>query len=178
MWEKRHYLTEEPAALTKILQVAQSWDWASLSDLYGLLHRWKSLSPLESLQLLLPCFPDVQVRRFAVDWLRPIMSDELVDYLPQLVEALKLEPFDHSPLMIFLLERSLTSPQVAHALYWLLVQQLPGPSPQNSDYAEAYLLGADPRYSGSVNFIIIYENMNSNLVMYVIGAFNCYCALY
>ena len=103
MWEKRHYLTEEPAALTKILQVAQSWDWASLSDLYGLLHRWKSLSPLESLQLLLPCFPDVQVRRFAVDWLRPIMSDELVDYLPQLVEALKLEPFDHSPLMIFLL---------------------------------------------------------------------------
>ena len=148
LWEKRHYLTEEPAALTKVLQVAQSWDWASLSDLYGLLQRWKALKPLEALQLLLPCFPDIEVRRCAVEWLRPILSDELVDYLPQLVEALKLEPFDHSPLMVFLLERSLSSPQVAHSLYWLLVQQLPGPSPQNSDFAEAYFVGADPRYSG------------------------------
>ena len=109
LWEKRHYLTEEPAALTKVLQVAQSWDWASLSDLYGLLQRWKALKPLEALQLLLPCFPDIEVRRCAVEWLRPILSDELVDYLPQLVEALKLEPFDHSPLMVFLLERSLSS---------------------------------------------------------------------
>lgn len=148
LWEKRHYLRNEPAALTKILHVAHSWDWASLSDLYGLLRCWKALSPLEALQLLLPCFPDVQVRRYAVEWLRPIGCDELIDYLPQLVEALKLEPFDHSPLMIFLLERSLSSPHVAHTLYWLLVQQLPGPSPQNSDFAETYLIGADPRYSG------------------------------
>ena len=148
LWEKRHYLTEEPGALAKILHVAQSWDWASLPDLYWMLHHWQPLSPLEALQLLLPCFADVKVRQSAVEWLRPILSDELVDYLPQLVEALKLEPFDHSPLMVFLLERSLASPQVAHALYWLLVQQLPGPSPQNSDYADAYDHGADPRYSG------------------------------
>ena len=148
LWEKRHYLTEQPGALTKILQVVQSWDWASLGDLYGLLRRWRALKPLEALHLLLPCFPDVEVRRWAVEWLRPISCDELVDYLPQLVEALKLEPFDHSPLMIFLLERSLGSPLVAHALYWLLVQQLPGPSPQNSDYAESFIAAADPRYSG------------------------------
>ncbi|KAI9556899.1 hypothetical protein GHT06_016693 [Daphnia sinensis] len=154
LWEKRHYLTEEPAALTKVLQVAQSWDWASLSDLYGLLQSWKALTPLEALQLLLPCFPDIEVRRYAVEWLRPILSDELVDYLPQLVEALKLEPFDHSPLMVFLLERSLSSPQVAHSLYWLLVQQLPGPSPQNSDFAEAYFEGADPRYSGRLQLLL------------------------
>ena len=134
--------------MAKILHVAHSWDWASLGDLYWLLHNWKPLSPLEALRLFLPCFPDVQVRRSAVEWLRPILPDELVDYLPQLVEALKLEPFDHSPLMVFLLERSLTSPQVAHALYWLLVQQLPGPSPQNSDFAQAYTHGADPRYTG------------------------------
>lgn len=147
MWEKRHYLTEEPAALAKILLVAQSWDWASLADLYWMLHHWKSLTPLEALQLFLPCFPDVQVRRFAVKWFEPILSDELVDYLPQLVEVLKLEPCDHSPLVSFLIERSLSCPQVAHVLYWLLVQQLPGPSPQNSDFSDQ-LLGADPRFSG------------------------------
>ena len=81
-------------------------------------------------------------------WLGPILSDELVDYMPQLLEALKLEPFDHSPLMVFLLERSLSSPQVSHALYWLLVQQLPEPSPQNSNFTDANLLGTNPRYSG------------------------------
>lgn len=154
LWEKRHYLTEEPGALAKILLVAQSWDWASLPDLYWMLHHWQPLSPLEALQLLLPCFADVKVRQSAVEWLRPILSDELVDYLPQLVEALKLEAYDHSPLMMFLLDRALASPQVAHALYWLLVQQLPGPSPQNSDFAETYIYGIDPRYSGRLQLLL------------------------
>ncbi|GLH17055.1 Uncharacterized protein GBIM_21893, partial [Gryllus bimaculatus] len=59
-------------------------------------------------------------------------SDELVDYLPQLVQALKHETWEASPLARFLLERSLTSPRVAHHLYWLLMQSLPGQCPQNS----------------------------------------------
>jgi phosphatidylinositol-4-phosphate 3-kinase len=147
LWEKRHYLTEQPRALAKILLVAQSWDWASLADLYWLLEHWSPLSPLEALQLFLPCFPDIQIRLSAVNWMRTILSDELVDFLPQLVEALKLEPYDHSPLLLFLVERSLSSPKVAHSLYWILNQQLPGLSPQNSDFSNMEY-GADPRYSG------------------------------
>lgn len=178
LWEKRHYLTEESGALARILLAAQSWDWASLADLYWLLEHWTPLSPLEALQLLLPWLPDVHVRRRAVDWLRPIGVDELLDYLPQLIEALKLETHDHSPLMLFLLERSLQAPQVgtrfvdrldderhsthalfslvggvqvAHALYWLLNQQLPGASPQNSDFDDV-AHSVDPRYSGYLHF--------------------------
>lgn len=75
-------------------------------------------------------FPDCQVRQKAVSWIQELSSDELVDYLPQLVQALKHETYEASPLARLLLERGLTSPRVAHHLYWLLTQALPGPSPQ------------------------------------------------
>ena len=75
-------------------------------------------------------FPDSVVRFVAISWIKELGSDELVDYLPQLVQALKHETYDASPLAKFLLERALTSPRVAHYLYWLLVQTLPGSSPQ------------------------------------------------
>lgn len=78
-------------------------------------------------------FPDNEVRKVAVQWIRCIGSDELVDYLPQLVQALKYETFEGSPLAHFLLERALMSPRVAHHLFWLLVQSLPaGDAPQNN----------------------------------------------
>lgn len=70
------------------------------------------------------------MRSVAVSWIKELGSDELVDYLPQLVQALKHETYDASPLASFLLERTLTSPRVAHHLYWLLVQSLPGSNPQ------------------------------------------------
>jgi hypothetical protein len=81
-------------------------------------------------RLFICSFPDLEVRRMAVNWLRSLGSDELVDYLPQLVQALKHETWEASPLAYFLLERALTSPSVAHHLYWLLAQALPGEFPQ------------------------------------------------
>ena len=62
-------------------------------------------------------------------------SDELLDYLPQLLEALKHETFSTSPLARLLIQRSLASPRVAHSLYWLLTQALPGDTPQNSSFS-------------------------------------------
>lgn len=70
------------------------------------------------------------MRRVALGWIRHIGCDELVDYLPQLVQALKHETWEASSLAHFLLERALSSPGVAHHLYWLLTQALPGPCPQ------------------------------------------------
>jgi len=75
-------------------------------------------------------FPDTEVRKIALTWVRHIECDQLVDYLPQLVQALKHETWEDSPLAHFLLERSLTSPRIAHHLYWLLTQILPGDCPQ------------------------------------------------
>jgi phosphatidylinositol-4-phosphate 3-kinase len=132
LWEKRYYLHKFPKALPKVLNTAHSWDYASLSDLHGLVGNWSSLKPLEAIELLLPRFPDLFVRHQAVKWISKMNEDELTDYLPQLLQALKFDCYESSPLACFLLGRSLDSPRVAHYLYWLLIQNLPGDCPQNT----------------------------------------------
>lgn len=135
LWEKRHYLHHKPEALAKVLLAAHDWDHASASHIHALLHSWSPMEPVQALQLLLPCYPDGEVRRKAVLWIQGMGRDEIIDYLPQLVQALKHEAYDTSPLAAFLLRRALCSPRVAHHLYWLLTQSLPGQCPQNTSEA-------------------------------------------
>lgn len=132
LWEKRCYLHKFPKSLPKILNAAHSWDYSSLVDLHGLINNWSPLKPLTSLELLLPRFPDVYIRGQAVKWISKMTDEELIDYLPQLIQALKFDCYDSSPLSSFLLARGLQSPRVAHYLYWLLSQNLPGDCPQNN----------------------------------------------
>lgn len=145
LWEKRHYLHSFPKALPKILNAAHSWDYASHADLHALLKTWSPLKPLEAIELLLPRFPDLAVREQATKWISKFSNDDLVDYLPQLLQALKHDIYEASPLSCLLLGRSMESPRVAHYLYWLLIQNLPGDTPQNSldlsqMYEDEYLL--------------------------------------
>ena len=132
LWEKRHYLKGVAGALPKVLLAARTWDPASLPSLYGLLESWPRPDLIDILQLLLPIFPDSRVRATAVNWLSSLQSDQLLDFLPQLVEAVKHETWAASPLAFLLIQSSLASPRLAHNLYWLLTQALPGVSPQVS----------------------------------------------
>ena len=131
-WEKRLYLQNIPHALPKVLHAAHSWDYASLMDLHSLLYSWSALSPLQALELLLPRYPDAKVREKAVEWISKLPNDQLVDYLPQLIQALKHDTYEASAMARFLLCKSLESPRIAHHMYWLLVHSLPGDGPQNS----------------------------------------------
>lgn len=145
LWEKRHYLHAFPKALPKILNAAHSWDYACHADLHALLKSWSPLKPLEAIELLLPRFPDLAVREQATKWISRFSNDDLVDYLPQLLQALKHDIYEASPLSCLLLGRAMESPRVAHYLYWLLIQNLPGDMPQNSldlsrMYEDEYLL--------------------------------------
>lgn len=132
LWEKRYYLHALPHALPKILHAAHSWDFASLVDLHALIRSWQPLSPLQSLELFLPRYPDLEVREHAVRWISAMPTDQMVDFLPQLLQALKHDTYEASPMAALLLKKSLESPRIAHHLYWLLVHSLPGESPQNS----------------------------------------------
>ncbi|KAF6216879.1 hypothetical protein GE061_001229 [Apolygus lucorum] len=132
LWEKRHYLLNHPQALPKVLLAAQNWDFSCLPDLHSMVHYWAEMDPVSALQLLLPCFPDNVVRNKAVEWINRLTNDQFVDYSPQIVQALKYENYEASPLAKLLLDRSLSSPRVAHHLYWLLVHELPGDTPQNT----------------------------------------------
>uniref|UniRef100_A0A1B0A2K1 phosphatidylinositol 3-kinase n=1 Tax=Glossina pallidipes TaxID=7398 RepID=A0A1B0A2K1_GLOPL len=131
-WEKRLYLHNFPYALAKVLHAAHSWDYASLMDLHSLLHSWSPLSPLQALELLLPRYPDAKVREKAVEWISQLSNDQLADYLPQLLQALKHDTYEASAMAKFLLCKCLESPRIAHHMYWQLVHSLPGDDPQNS----------------------------------------------
>ncbi|KAK7070689.1 Phosphatidylinositol 4-phosphate 3-kinase C2 domain-containing subunit alpha [Halocaridina rubra] len=125
LWEKRHYLHEEPFALAKVLLAAHSWDVSCLPDLHSLVKNWSAPAPADALHLLLPSFADSMVRARAIEWIRSLGSDELITFLPQLVQAVKHEAWDVSSTAELLLDKALLSPRLAHHLYWLLNQCLP-----------------------------------------------------
>ncbi|NXY25507.1 P3C2A kinase, partial [Atrichornis clamosus] len=124
LWERRHYCHSHTNSLPKILVSVPHWDWASLPEIYSLLQRWPPLSPLAALELLDSKFADQEVRNTAVNWIETLSDDELTDFLPQFVQALKYETYLDSALVKFLLARALGSIRIAHYLYWLLKDTL------------------------------------------------------
>ncbi|XP_069763558.1 phosphatidylinositol 3-kinase C2 domain-containing subunit gamma-like isoform X2 [Narcine bancroftii] len=121
LWAKRSFCNSSNCFLPLLLGSMLIRDLASLSEIYAVLKTWSfSTNPLESLGLLLPSFSDQELRQAAVQQIGTILNDELLDYLPQLVQAIKFEWHLNSPLVELLVDRSIRSTRVAHQLYWLL----------------------------------------------------------
>ena len=120
LWEHRHYCMSVPKALPLILSAAPSWEYGFLPEIYNLLASWAPLRPVDAMELLKVSFPDTRVRDTAVEWMEALADDELCDYLPQLVQALKYEIYHDSSLVRFLVRRSLGSVRVMHYLFWYL----------------------------------------------------------
>lgn len=120
LWEKRYYLHDLSSALPRVIQTINIWSWSSLREIYTMIKEWAPMPPLESLQLLLPNYPDTYVRNKAVDQLKELAPDDLYDLLPQLVQALKFECYHTSALAKMLLEKAAMNVRFAHYLYWLL----------------------------------------------------------
>uniref|UniRef100_A0A672UJM1 Phosphatidylinositol-4-phosphate 3-kinase catalytic subunit type 2 alpha n=1 Tax=Strigops habroptila TaxID=2489341 RepID=A0A672UJM1_STRHB len=100
LWEKRHYCHSHTNSLPKILNKLHVDLWR------------------------LSRFADQEVRNTAVNWIETLSDDELTDFLPQFVQALKYETYLDSALVRFLLARALGSIRIAHYLYWLLKDTL------------------------------------------------------
>lgn len=120
LWDQRYHCQRHEHSLPKILASAPSWDWISIAEIHKLLHHWPPLSPVCALELLDSKFADTEVRAMAVSWIEICSDDELTDYLPQLVQALKFERHLKNSLVMFLLSRAQGNVNVAHQLYWLL----------------------------------------------------------
>ncbi|XP_054552739.1 phosphatidylinositol 3-kinase C2 domain-containing subunit gamma [Talpa occidentalis] len=120
LWYYRFYCNNENCSLPLVLGSAPGWDENTVSEMHAILKRWKFSHPLEALGLLTSSFPDQEIREVAVQQLNNLLNDELLEYLPQLVQAFKFEWNLESPLVQLLLHRSLKSIQIAHRLYWLL----------------------------------------------------------
>ncbi|XP_069570252.1 phosphatidylinositol 4-phosphate 3-kinase C2 domain-containing subunit beta isoform X2 [Brachyistius frenatus] len=133
LWEKKAFCQSESAALPLVLASAPCWQWACLPDIYALLRQWACLGHLDALGLLHASFPDQELRRTAVQWMDSISDPELLDFLPQLVQALKYECYLDSSLVRFLLRRAICDVRIAHYLFWLLKDNL-----QDSQFSARY----------------------------------------
>uniref|UniRef100_A0A8C8STD6 Phosphatidylinositol-4-phosphate 3-kinase catalytic subunit type 2 gamma n=1 Tax=Pelusios castaneus TaxID=367368 RepID=A0A8C8STD6_9SAUR len=120
LWFYHSYCNNENCSLPLVLGSAPSCDRKNISEMYMVLREWSFSNPLEVLGLLTFSFPDQDIRRTAVQQIENLSNDELLEYLPQLVQAIKFEWSLESPLVKLLLCRSLQSVQVTHQLYWLL----------------------------------------------------------
>uniref|UniRef100_A0A667XSV6 Phosphatidylinositol-4-phosphate 3-kinase catalytic subunit type 2 alpha n=1 Tax=Myripristis murdjan TaxID=586833 RepID=A0A667XSV6_9TELE len=129
LWDQRQYCRRDhPSSLPKVLASAPSWDWASMAHIHSLLHHWPPLAPVTALELLDSKFADTEVRSVAVSWIEKSTDDELADYLPQLVQALKFECHLKNSLVMFLLSRAQGNIYIAHQLYWLLKDAVQDPA--------------------------------------------------
>ncbi|XP_047023656.1 phosphatidylinositol 4-phosphate 3-kinase C2 domain-containing subunit alpha [Helicoverpa zea] len=135
MWEKRQYLVQLAGALPLVLMAATNWYGEHRQQLIALLNVWEKPSPLNAMHLLLPCFPDEAVRETATRLINEMSDDDLCRVMPQLIQALRHETYEASPVAELLLSRALASPAVAHRLFWLLVHSLPNvPQGPNQEF--------------------------------------------
>ncbi|XP_051512306.1 phosphatidylinositol 4-phosphate 3-kinase C2 domain-containing subunit alpha-like [Myxocyprinus asiaticus] len=128
LWDQRYHCRDYEYSLPKILASAPSWDWGNMGEIHSLLHHWPPLSPVSALELLEAKFADTEVRKVAVSWIESSSDDELADYLPQLVQAVKFECHLNNALVMFLLSRALGNVNIAHYLYWLLRDAVQDPA--------------------------------------------------
>lgn len=130
LWSARHYLTDMPHALPKVLGCV-NWGSADYrNEAHRLLKMWAiPASPVSALELLDAQYADYTVREYAVGILSHLSDDQLQLFLLQLVQCIKCEPYHDSPLSRFLLERAIQSPyQVGHTFFWHLKAEVHDPA--------------------------------------------------
>ena len=153
-----------PEALPKFL-LSFKWDETSkVEEALNLLLNWSPLKSAEALELLSWRYPDERVRYFAVSRLEQMASNELIDYLPQLIQVLKHELYHVSSLAMMLLRRALADLRIGLQLFWYLRAELHGPFARRYQLLlESYLMGCG--------------NTVRTAIMKQVTRLECYCEL-
>eukprot|EP00735_Rhodelphis_limneticus_P000750 TRINITY_DN11275_c0_g1::TRINITY_DN11275_c0_g1_i1::g.762::m.762 TRINITY_DN11275_c0_g1::TRINITY_DN11275_c0_g1_i1::g.762 ORF type:complete len:1066 (+),score=268.88,sp/P54673/PI3K1_DICDI/38.97/0.0,PI3Ka/PF00613.15/6.2e-59,PI3_PI4_kinase/PF00454.22/2.1e-50,PI3K_C2/PF00792.19/5.8e+02,PI3K_C2/PF00792.19/4.8e-25,PI3K_rbd/PF00794.13/0.00056,PI3K_rbd/PF00794.13/5.8e-13,HEAT_2/PF13646.1/0.14 TRINITY_DN11275_c0_g1_i1:311-3199(+) len=115
----KHILRVNPAALPKYLLSVKWQDPCEVLDACQHLDQWAAPSPDEALELLDAKFAHERVREYAVKCLERLSDEELSEYLLQLIQVLKYEPYHDSSLARFLMRRALRCPDlIGHQFFW------------------------------------------------------------
>ncbi|OQR66852.1 hypothetical protein BIW11_13889, partial [Tropilaelaps mercedesae] len=130
LWAHRYYLKKNlPDSLPKLLDAVEWNQRNQVSEMYRLLSGWPLVSPEIALELLDCKYPDQFVRDQAVNWLHQNLPNKLLaQYLLQLVQVLKYEPYLDNPLGKFLLQRALLNYSIGHYFFWHLKAEMHDPS--------------------------------------------------
>eukprot|EP01102_Stenamoeba_stenopodia_P020703 TRINITY_DN8172_c0_g1_i5.p1 TRINITY_DN8172_c0_g1~~TRINITY_DN8172_c0_g1_i5.p1 ORF type:complete len:1732 (-),score=326.42 TRINITY_DN8172_c0_g1_i5:97-5292(-) len=142
---KTFYLVTRPECLPKILLATPWTNPFEVQEAYRNLNDVKLLPPIVAFELLDSNFMDAKVREFAVKCIEVLTDEELVDYMLQLVQVLKYEPYHNNALARFLIQRALRNRLlVGHTFFWHLQAEMHVPQIHHRYglYMEAYLRGA------------------------------------
>ncbi|KAK6177652.1 hypothetical protein SNE40_015711 [Patella caerulea] len=125
LWKRRENCLTRPNSLPKLLLSVKWQERKDVAQLYLLIDRWPVVEPEVGLELLDCSFSDLKVREFAVSCLDKGMTDyKLSQYLLQLVQALKYEPYLENPLTSFLLKRALLNQRIGNFFFWHLKSEM------------------------------------------------------
>eukprot|EP00697_Spironema_sp_BW2_P006825 gnl/Spiro4/20975_TR10223_c0_g1_i1.p1 gnl/Spiro4/20975_TR10223_c0_g1~~gnl/Spiro4/20975_TR10223_c0_g1_i1.p1 ORF type:complete len:585 (-),score=5.77 gnl/Spiro4/20975_TR10223_c0_g1_i1:8-1564(-) len=145
LWNYRSLIANKiQKGLPKLL-CSVPYDKASaVQEMHKLLANWGDLGPIKSLELLDARFGDARVREYAVKQLEQFTDEQLSDYLLQLTQVLKYEPYHDSALARFLVKRALGSKEIGHNFFWFLKSEMHVNeiSERYGLLLEAYLRGA------------------------------------
>ena len=129
LWRFRYSLREDSKALVKFLRSIHWEDVQEVQEAIKLMESWARISTSDALPLLSPDFTNAHVRAYAVKVIENEADDEeLQDYLLQLVQALRYEVADPSPLAAFLTARACKNPVLANFLHWHLYVEWQDPN--------------------------------------------------
>ena len=125
LWRHRYHVASTSQILSKFLKIINWGNHEMVREGRELMSRWNIERPEQCLELLGSSYSDPIVRAYAVLQLSKMKDLDLAGYLLQLVQCLKTELYDDSPLLRFMLRRSLRNPiVVGHKLFWLLRSEL------------------------------------------------------
>ncbi|KAM9855477.1 phosphatidylinositol 4,5-bisphosphate 3-kinase catalytic subunit gamma isoform [Aulostomus maculatus] len=145
----KRFREESVLYASNLPQFLRSIDWMNrgvVEDVHWLL---ENLDPSEldvtvALELLSMDFADERVRSFAVQRLESLSNDDVLKYLLQLVQTLKVEPYHDSFLARYLIRRALRSKRIGHFFFWYVRSEVAGCPYFRQRMAvilEAYVLG-------------------------------------
>ncbi|VDD87750.1 unnamed protein product [Enterobius vermicularis] len=149
IWKFRYYLKSDKNALVKFVRTVNWEEGEESKQALDLIREWEPVDAADALELLSPAFLNKDVRRYAVSRLACASSEQILMFLPQLVQALKYEAFvcedmsivgkqsevgksfnerktvstdeySGDDLSAFLVRSACNDPVLANHLYWLL----------------------------------------------------------
>lgn len=124
IWNNRELCKQYPELLSSFLECINYTKPDQVVQMHKLLYEWKQPSPLLALSLLDAKYADLEVRKYAVKCFEKFTANDIMLYLLQLVQALKYELYDDSPIAEFLLRRGLDEPKfLGHQIFWQLMSE-------------------------------------------------------
>ncbi|RWS28858.1 Phosphatidylinositol-4:5-bisphosphate 3-kinase catalytic subunit alpha-like isoform [Leptotrombidium deliense] len=152
LWRLRDHCLKIADSLPKLLDAIKWNSRDEVCQLYKLLEKWPIVRPQIALELLDCKFADLRVRNFAVKCLDEKLSDDLLSqYLLQLVQIVKYEPYLDNDLSHFLIRRALMNRRIGHYFFWHLKAEMHDPvcSLRCALLLEAYCRGIGGKVLGS-----------------------------